>query len=254
MIFAVFYRDYRIRTTSLTWMFFDFAVPLMYLLVFGIGLDRALGSGVRLGGSHVSYQDFFLGGVLAMTSFGIAINTSYGFFVDRDNGIFYEFLTYPMTRGEFLVGKILFNCALALIQCLIILVLAGILLGTGIQWGQLPVLVLWILVGTGAWFFFLTIFALRMRRNDMFNTVINLLYFILLFAGSVFYPIDDLPGWMQVVALVNPLTWHSDLLRAATIGVGDSDLLFRQGMAFVLFTGVSFFFAIRALRRSVEAS
>ena len=37
-----------------------------------------------------------------MAGFGIAIGTAWGFFTDRDNGIFYEFLTYPMGRGEFL--------------------------------------------------------------------------------------------------------------------------------------------------------
>ncbi|MDH3252712.1 MAG: hypothetical protein OEM41_07960, partial [Ignavibacteria bacterium] len=92
MIFAVMYREYLIRTTSLTWAFYDLFMPLTYLLLFGIGLNTAFAGGVVTGGIPMSYHSFFLAGVLSMACFGIAINTSYGFFIDRDNGIFYEFL------------------------------------------------------------------------------------------------------------------------------------------------------------------
>ena len=92
---AVMYREFRIRTTSLTWLFFDLIVPLAYLLLFGIALDRTFAGGLATHDTTLSYNAFFLAGVLSMACFGIAINTSYGFFVDRDNGIFYEFLTYP---------------------------------------------------------------------------------------------------------------------------------------------------------------
>ena len=128
MILAVMYREYRIRTTSLTWLFYDLFMPLTYLLLFGIGLNSAFSGGMNVQGATVDYNAFFLAGVLSMACFGIAINTSYGFFVDRDNGIFYEFLTYPMTRAEFLIGKILFNCLLSLIQGIITIVAAVVLL------------------------------------------------------------------------------------------------------------------------------
>jgi len=90
---AIMYREFRIRTTSLTWLFFDLIVPLAYLLLFGIALDRTFAGGLATHDTTLSYNAFFLAGVLSMACFGIAINTSYGFFVDRDNGIFYEFLT-----------------------------------------------------------------------------------------------------------------------------------------------------------------
>ena len=44
-----------------------------------------------------------------MASFGIASNTAWSFFLDRDNGIYYEMLTYPMSRAQYLLGKVLFN-------------------------------------------------------------------------------------------------------------------------------------------------
>jgi ABC-2 type transport system permease protein len=251
MILAVMYREYRIRTTSLTWLFYDLLVPVVYLLLFGIGLDRAFAGGIVTDGVKVSYNAFFLAGVLAMACFGIAINTSYGFFVDRDNGIFYEFLTYPMSRAEFLIGKILFNCLLAIIQALVTLTLAVIILHVPVTWAGGLLAIVGMVLGTAGWFFFLASFALRIRRNDVFNTFINVAYFVLMFASSMFYPVDSLPLVLRAATVVNPLSWLTDILRFATIGAGNPLMVLAEGGAFALFLLLSFGFALDTLRRGV---
>ncbi len=248
-IFAVVYREYLLRITSLTWLFFDLFMPLIYLLIFGIGFDRALADGIMMEGQLIPYNEFFLGGILAMTSFGIGMNTSYGFFMDRDNGIFYEQLTYPMTRGEFLLGKVLFNCFISTVAAVIALGLGSWLLGITILFVYLPVVFIGIIVGTAGWFFFLMIFALRIRRNDMYNTIINLLYFIMLFASSLFYPLDLLPSWLRTTALLNPVTWQADFLRYFTIGIGDLSQVLVQSLYFIGFLAVSFYVGIVTIRK-----
>ncbi|RPH32270.1 hypothetical protein EHM92_08720, partial [bacterium] len=230
MILAVMYREFRIRTTSMTWIFYDLFIPLLYLFIFGITLNSTIGAGIPLQGTNVSYNAFFLAGVLSMASFGIAINTAYGFFVDRDNGIFYEFLTYPMTRPQFLIGKILFNCLLAILQAALTILLGASLLDIPLLWGRMGFLLVAVTLATAGWFFFLTSFALRIKRNDMFNTFINLAYFVLMFASSIFYPLEGMPGWLKVAAMLNPLTWHTDVLRFATVGADSPVLL--EALAF----------------------
>jgi len=248
-IFAVVYREYLLRITSLTWLFFDLFMPLIYLLIFGIGFDRALSDGILSDGQLIPYNEFFLGGILAMTSFGIGMNTSYGFFMDRDNGIFYEQLTYPMTRGEFLLGKVLFNCIIATVAAVIALGLGSWLLNISILTIYLPVVFVGIIIGTAGWFFFLMIFALRIRRNDMYNTIINLMYFVMLFASSLFYPLDLLPTWLKTAALINPVTWQADFLRYFTIGVGDISQVLIQSVYFIIFLGISFYIGTVTIRK-----
>jgi len=251
MILAVMYREYRIRTTSLTWLFFDLFMPLTYLLLFGIGLDRTFQGGVALAGATVSYNAFFLAGVLSMACFGIAINTSYGFFVDRENGILYEFLTYPMTRTEFLFGKILFNCLTSLVQAILTITLGSVLLDIPMRWGWSVALAPVIVLGTAGWFFFLTTFALLIRRNDIFNTFINVAYFLFMFASSLFYPAEALPAWLRTLAIGNPFTWHTDILRYLTIGVGEPGSVLVELGAFLIFTAVSFGAASWTLRHGI---
>jgi len=251
MILAVMYREYRIRTTSMTWLFYDLLMPLTYLLLFGLGLDRAFAGGVQTQGGPVSYNAFFLAGVLSMASFGIAINTAYGFFVDRDNGIFYEFLTYPMTRPQFLIGKIVFNCLMSLMQAAITISVGVLLLEIPFRWERAFFVFAGVVIGTAGWFFFLTTFALRIRRNDMFNMFINVAYFLLMFASSLFYPLDSLPAWLKSAAQLNPLTWHTDVLRYATVGIGSVDIIAAEAIAFAVFLVIAFWFAVRALKYSV---
>jgi ABC-2 type transport system permease protein len=251
-VFAVVYRDYLIRRTSMTWMFFDIILPMLYLLLFGVAFNRALGGGFHVEGNAIRYNDFFLAGVLAMTCFGNAINQSYGFFIDRDNGIFYEHLTYPLTRGEFLFGKILFQGLMSLVQSALLLICARQLLDVPIRFGFLPLILVGVVIGTAGWFFCLSIVTFLIRRNDTFNLVINAIYFVLMFVSSLFYPLEQLPDWLRVPAMANPLTWHANIMRYLTIGSGDERTVLIQTFLYSCFVVISFILAKRMLQRATE--
>ncbi len=243
---AVMYREGKIRATNLTFIFWDLVYPLGYLLVFGVGINRALG--FTMPTMTEDYNAFFLAGVLGMASFGIASNTAWSFFMDRDNGIFYEMLTYPLGRSEYLLGKVLFNVVVAVAQAVVTITLARVLLGVPVRFDLLPLLAVAVVVGTAGWFFFYAIFALWIRRNDAFNTVTSIFYFVFLFASSMFYPLDPLPRLFRWVAYANPITWHVDVLRYATIGAGGRPLAL-EAAAFATFTAVAFAGALWVLRR-----
>ena len=243
---AIMWREGKIRATNLTFIFWDLFYPLGYLLVFGVGINASLG--FNTAGLAVDYNAFFLAGVLAMASFGIASNTSWSFFLDRDNGIFYEMLTYPMSRSRYLLGKLLFNVLVAVLQTAITVLLAAALLGVPLRASHWPLLAAAMIVGTAGWFFFYAIFALRIRRNDAFNAVTSIFYFVFLFASSMFYPLDPLPPAFRAVAYGNPITWHVDVIRYATIGVGDASRVAAESVAFVGFTAAAFAIAVHALR------
>jgi ABC-type multidrug transport system permease subunit len=65
----------------------------------------------------------------------------------------------------------------------------------------------------------------------------------------MFYPLDPMPAWMRTVALMNPITWHTDGLRYFTIGIGDGGVVALEMGGFALFLVVSFLVAVRTLQR-----
>jgi ABC-2 type transport system permease protein len=239
------YREAKIRATNALFIFWDVVYPLGYLLVFGVGMNEALG----FAGLATDYHAFFLAGVLGMAGFGIASNTAWSFFMDRDNGIFYEMLTYPISRAEYLVGKVLFNVAVAMAQAFVTVLLANAILGVDLRPQGFGLLAAAVVVGTAGWFFFYAIFALAIHRNDAFNTVTSIFYFVFLFASSMFYPVDPLPPAFRAIASVNPITWHVDVMRFATIGLGDPAHIALEAAGFAAFTILSFAGALVVLRR-----
>ena len=83
----------------------------------------------------------------------------------------------------------------------------------------------------------------------MFNTVTSVFYFILLFASSMFYPVEPLPTPLRQLSWANPITWRVDVLRYATIGVGQPSNIGLEAAAFLAFTAVAFGGALWALER-----
>lgn len=77
----------------------------------------------------------------------------------------------------------------------------------------------------------------------------SVFYFVLLFASSMFYPVEPLPTPLRQLSWANPITWHVDVLRYATIGIGEPALVAVEAAAFLLFTGVAFGGALLALKR-----
>jgi ABC-2 type transport system permease protein len=249
-IWAIFYRDYRQRITNVGWMFWDLFVPIAYLTLFGLGFERSVAGSFSVEGQTIGYGAFLLPGVIAMTTFGVAMNTSWSFFLDKESGIFYEILTYPITRQQFLVGKICFNVLLSVTGSLLAVGLGVATMGARVRWDLFPLTVLAILVTTAGWFFLFSIFAIRLRRMDAFNTMTSAAYILLMFISSLFYPLEQLPAWFRIAARLNPMTWQVDLLRFALLGTGPLPLIAVETAAFVGFTLICLTAATRALNRA----
>jgi ABC-2 type transport system permease protein len=248
-IAAVFYRDYRQRITNAAFLLWDLLVPLAYLLLFGLGFERLLGGDIAVAGQQVGYTAFLLPGILAMVTFTVALNTSWGFFMDKDSGIFYELLTFPITRQQLLIGKIGFNVLVSIVGSLLAVAVAVFAMGVDIRFDLFPVTALAVIATTAGWFFLFAIAAIKMSRMDSYNTLTSAAYILLMFLSTMFYPLDGLPAWFQTISMLNPMTWQVDLLRFSLLGTGDPTVLTMEAVAFAAFSAICLALAVRALDR-----
>ena len=170
--------------------------------------------------------------------------------MDKDSGIFYELLTYPITRLQLLIGKISFNLLLALIGSMLAIILGVVALRASIRWELLPLTAAIVVVSTAGWFFLFSVFAIKFDRMDAFNTVTSAAYILLMFFSSMFYPLANLPAWFRVPAYLNPMTWQVDLLRFSLLGIGSPKALMLEAVALALFTTLCLILAVRALNRA----
>ena len=60
---------------------------------------------------------------------------------------------------------------------------------------------------------------------------------------------EPLPTPLRQLSWANPITWHVDVLRYATIGVGQPSIIWLEASAFLVFTMAAFAGALWALKR-----
>ncbi|MFC6841594.1 ABC transporter permease [Xanthomonas theicola] len=244
---AVFYRNYLLRRKNPFLMFWDVVAPIAYLLLFGIGYEQLLGGGLEIDGEHVRYTTFLVSGVLGLVTFGIAVNTSWSFFMDRDSGMAEEMLTYPLTRPQILLGKLAFNIALALASSTLVLLVGGLVTDIPVRPEMLPLILAVTILSQTTQFFVFDMVAIKINQMDAYNAVVGVLYVLLMFLSPMFYPLTDMPLWFKVVSYLNPMTWQIDLLRFALLGVGDPQQLLIEGAALVAVTVAGVAIGLRSL-------
>jgi len=247
-VLAVSSREVRFRFSNFGWLFWDLCYPTGYLLALGAGLSGLLVAEIPGG----SFSAFLLPGILVMAGQTLAVNSSYALFMDRDNGILFEHLTYPVTRADFLGGRLLFNLGLGALQALILVASAAYLLDVPLGVARTAALVLGAIAAVPLWFFALFAAAIRIRRVDAYSTFLNVVFLGALLLSPVFYPMEEMPAWFRTIALANPLTWSVDLLRAAAFGDPRTSRLAAEGVAYVIGTAAAFWLALRSLRTALR--
>ncbi len=247
-VLAVAARETLFRFSNFGWLFWDLCYPAGYLLALGAGLSSLLVADIPGGG----YSAFLLPGILVMAGQTLAVNSSWALFMDRDNGIFFEHLTYPLTRANFLGGRLLFNLGMGALQSLVLIAAAILVLRVPVGPGRGTALLVAALAAIPLWFFFLFAAAIRIRRMDAYSTFLNVVFLGALLLSPVFYPIDEMPVWFRVLAYANPLTWSVDLLRAIAFGGLDPGRLALEAAAYVAGTLAAFVWALTSLRTALR--
>ena len=75
-------------------------------------------------------------------------------------------------------------------------------------------------IGTGAFACLSMTIASLVKQRERFIGIGQLILMPLFFASSALYPLSVMPGWLHVVARVNPLTYEVEGLRGFLLGGG----------------------------------
>lgn len=192
-----------------------FVNPILFLLAMGQGLGTLVEQGV----GSVSYIDFIAPGLLAATAMQTAAGEATwpvmgGFKWLRT---YYAVLATPIGVADLVAGELIWISVRCLMACLAFAFVAG-LLGAASFGGMLAAIPAVVLTGMA---FAAPLIALTSRAKNetrlssLFRFAIIPMF---LFSGT-FFPVDQLPGWLQPVAFVTPL-WHGvDLARSIVLDI-----------------------------------
>jgi ABC-2 type transport system permease protein len=189
--------------------------PALWLLIFGETFTRirALPTG------SVPYLDYLAPGIIAQSAMFIAI--FYGIMIiwERDAGILTKLLVTPTPRAALIAGKAFAAGVKALIQAVVVLVIAA-LLGVAMTWNPLRLLGVVAAVVLGSAFFSclsMTIAGIVLTRDRLMG-IGQAITMPLFFASNALFPVSVMPGWLHAVSAVNPLSYQVDALRGLLLG------------------------------------
>jgi ABC-2 type transport system permease protein len=166
---------------------------------------------------HSSYFDFIAPGIMAMTvMMSVMTGLPAAISQEKEVGTLDGMMVAPINRLSIIIGKTLAQTARGLLQGVLILVLASILFGVSIQGSILLVFGLLLLgvfsfVGLGV---VLTSFA---KDQETAMMVMMTLMFPMMFLSGVFFPVQQMPWFMQSISKVLPLTYAADALRKVMV-------------------------------------
>ena len=206
--------------------------PVLWLAIFGQVFSRV--RAIPTGG--LRYLDFMTPGVLAQSVLFGAIFYGISLIWERDLGIVHKFLVSPTPRAALVLGRAVSSMARSLCQMVLVYILA-FFLGVQLRFGVRPLVGVAVAVMLGSAIFstFSLIAACIVKSRERFMGIGQVLTMPLFFASNAIYPLSMMPGWLRSIAVVNPLTYQVDALRALMIQAGTSMFGLRIDFAALLF-------------------
>jgi ABC-2 type transport system permease protein len=183
-------------------------MPVLFTVMFGLMFGGAVS------GSTAHYLPTLIPGIIAMTTITACVAAGIQLREDMDKGVFDRFRSLPIARIAPLAGPMLADLARYAIAAGITLtvgVIMGYRPGGGVP-GVLAGVVLAVITGWSIAWIFLWI-GTRARSVGAVQGMSMMIMFPLAFLSNAFVPVDSLPGWLQAVTRVNPVSHVVSALR-----------------------------------------
>ncbi|WP_049574203.1 ABC transporter permease [Streptomyces sp. SBT349] len=237
---------YRAYTRDRTTLFFTFAFPLLFLVVFGL-----IFSGQDVEESGRPYISYIAPGVL---SWGVANAAVFGVAFTlmqwRRDDILRLIRMTPTPLSAVLGSRFALALGIGVVQAVLFVAVAVLpAFGLSVS-GRWPLAVPLLVLGITAFLALGAIVGSFTTTPEAVAAVANFLMVPMAFLSGSFYPLDAMPEWMRALSWVLPLRHLNDGVSAALTGSGDlGDIAVGAGglAAFAVVFGVA---AVRCFRWS----
>jgi ABC-2 type transport system permease protein len=199
--------------------FFSLVQPILFLTLFS-QVFQGLAKTPEIARLHLKYIDYLLPAILITTIAQNAVQSAVGIATDLNTGVIDRFRSLPIGRGSVLIARSVADVLRSTVQGLIMVALGVVVFGFRFHGSFLGAVVMIGIASLFAWALTWIFLALGVTtRNAETAQVAGFMFlFPMMFASSAFVPVKSLPGWMQVVSKINPLSYLTDACRALALG------------------------------------
>lgn len=221
---------------------FSTVQPVIFVLLF----RYVFGGAIDVPGP-IPYVDFLMPGVFVQTVVFGALATAIGLAADMKTGLLERFRSLPMARSAVLAGRT-FADLTRNVFVVLLMVAVGFLVGFRIHTDAIALIagiLLLLFFGYAMSWIFATV-GLALGDPETAQAAAFPVLAPLVFASTVFVPLERMPGWLQVWAEHQPVSVTASAVRALVLG-GPTASLVWQSLAWGV--GILAVFAPLAVRR-----
>jgi ABC-2 type transport system permease protein len=194
--------------------------PIMFTLLFTYLFGGALA------GSPREYIQDLLPGILVMTVVMITMYTGMALNTDISKGVFDRFRSLPIWRPAVLVGMMLAD-ALRYTMAALVVTALGVIIGFRPDGGVMGVVaaIALLLVFSSSLSWVWSAIGMKMQTPETVMQMSMTVLFPLTFASNVFVDPSTMPGWLQAIVDVNPISHLTTASRELMHGAVDSSAI-----------------------------
>lgn len=193
-------------------LFWTLAFPVFMIVLFGLIYQ---GQGETWDG--MAPINYILPGIIVMAVMTTClINTTTGFVEEREKGIYRRLSVTPLKRQTLIGGQIVNRYLVVLLQTVILIAVGIAFLGATIGGNYL---LFWAVLTIGVLSFLSLGFAIAgfIKSAKSALPFSMALFFILLFLGGIFFPLEVMPEFLQPVCKALPSLHLNDALRMVAV-------------------------------------
>jgi len=235
-VVAIAFRDITKLLRDRTRIAANFIFPIIFIGILGTSMQANWQEGIGY-----NFLTFVFTGVLGQTLFQSAAAGIISLVEDRQNDFAQELFISPVSRGAIVLGKIMGETMVALVQAAGVVLFAMII---GVPLTLIGIIKL-------APFFLLTaVFGgvmSNLSEQRAANQIFPFLLFPQYFLAGVFNPIKDLPLPLEIASRLAPMTYAIDLVRSVYYsGTDEASLtvLFNPGLNLLVVVGLTIVFFV----------
>ncbi len=166
---------------------------------------------------NLNFISYFVPSMLGLSVMQVGIFAAIPLVADRVKLILKRLAATPLRRWQLVGSNVLMRLLIALTQAVIIVAVGVFVFGVEIV-GSFALTVLFIALGAMAFLALGYVIASFAKTEDSANGMTSVVQFPMMFLSGTFFPLDQMPDFLQGVARVIPLTYLSDALRQVMVG------------------------------------
>jgi ABC-2 type transport system permease protein len=169
---------------------------------------------------YVEYIEYLLPGTISLAVFVSAlIGGGLVYIDDKARGFHEGYLVTPITRLELIAGMTLSGTLKSAFAGMLVTIVGSFIAGIGRQLTPGPLLLLFglnVVIGL-ALTALIGLLMVRVSDPHVPRAAFGVLNLLLFFPSGAMYPIESFPGWLRVIAAVDPFTYAVHALRGVLL-------------------------------------